>query len=78
MMLVNRHKVKAANIRKSGARYLRFKARSQKAPVALNGVIRTLAMLPDPVIPRCLVRFEESDGSYESSEVMLAADIVFD
>jgi hypothetical protein len=38
----------------------------------------TLAMLPELGIPRRVVQFKNSDGTLGSSEVFLAADVVFD
>lgn len=44
---------------------------------SVSVVVRTLAMLPDPAIPRAEIRFNNSDGSFSSSMVLLAADVVF-
>ena len=40
-------------------------------------VVRTLAMLPDPAIPRVVINYKNADGSAGCSEVLLAADVVF-
>lgn len=60
---------------------LRYKPEAKSSPVITKIIIgpgRTLAMLPEPSIPRVIVKFHNPDGSCGSSEVLLAADVVFD
>lgn len=55
-----------------------FMKRMKKIGERQQATLLTLAMLPELRIPRHEVQFNNSDGTLGSSEVLLAADVVFD